>query len=93
AGWQKMFHADPRIGFLSHARQFSAALAEGRLMAPAKTVAEMRRIILNDCIDAALCAFFIAVVLAILFYGVVNARRALASDRPTTREIGDAVAA
>ncbi|WP_156678477.1 carbon starvation CstA family protein [Sphingomonas profundi] len=93
AGWQKMVHADPRIGFLAHAHRFAAALAEGRLLAPAKSAAEMRRIILNDRIDAALCAFFMAVVLAILFYGVAGARRAMASDRPTTREVGDAVPA
>ncbi|MET0271140.1 MAG: carbon starvation CstA family protein, partial [Sphingomonas sp.] len=43
AGWQKMFHPNPRIGFLSHAADFSAALGEGRLLAPAKSVAEMRR--------------------------------------------------
>lgn len=93
AGWQKLFHPNPRIGFLAHAEQFSTALAEGRLLAPAKSVAEMQRIILNDRIDAILCAFFIAVVLAIVFYGIAGARRALASDTPTTREVGDALPA
>ncbi len=91
AGWQKMFDPNPAIGFLAHAARFADARDEGRLLAPAKTADEMGRIILNDRIDAALCAFFIAVVLAILFYGVVNARAALASDQPTTRETDDAV--
>jgi carbon starvation protein len=93
AGWQKMFHANPRIGFLAHADQFSSALADGRLLAPAKSVAEMQRIILNDRIDAVLCAFFVAVVLAILFYGIVNARRALANRQVTTREVDGALTA
>jgi carbon starvation protein len=90
AGWQKLFHADPRIGFLSHADRYADALARGELLAPAKTVAEMRQIILNDRIDAALCAFFIAVVLAIVAYGVAAARRAWASPRPTALEVGAA---
>ena len=90
AGWQKLFHADPRIGFLAHADRFAAALAQGRLLAPAKTPAEMARIVFNDRVDAAVCAFFVVLVLAILGYGVAAARRALASDRPTANEVGEA---
>ena len=89
AGWQKLFHADPRIGFLAHADRFAAALAHGRLLAPAKTPAEMARIVFNDRVDAAVCAFFVVLVLAILGYGVAAARRALASDRPTANEVGE----
>ncbi len=93
AGWQKLFDANPKIGFLSHAQVFSDALARGELLAPAKSVGEMHRIILNDRIDAALCVLFIAVVLAILFYGVSAIRRAKASPVPTVQEVGDAVVA
>ncbi len=93
AGWQKLFDANPKIGFLSHAQVFSDALARGELLAPAKSVGEMHRIILNDRIDAALCVLFIAVVLAILFYGVSSIRRAKASPVPTVQEVGDAVVA
>ncbi len=93
AGWQKLFDANPKIGFLSHAQVFSDALARGELLAPAKSIGEMHRIILNDRIDAALCVLFIAVVLAILFYGVSAIRRAKASPVPTVQEVGDAVVA
>ncbi|HEX8418040.1 MAG TPA: carbon starvation CstA family protein, partial [Methylobacterium sp.] len=48
AGWQKIFHADPRIGFLAHADRFSAALAEGKVLAPAKNIDQMNQIIFND---------------------------------------------
>jgi carbon starvation protein len=79
AGWQKVFHDNPRIGFLSHARRYGEALAEGRLLAPAKSLEQMRRIVFNDYVDATLACTFMLVVLSILFFGlrtiVVASRR------------------
>ena len=92
AGWQKMFHADPKIGFLAHASKYSDALARGEILAPAKSVAQMRQVIFNDYVNASLCALFIAVVLAIVFYGVRSIASARRSDVPTTREVADALA-
>ena len=92
AGWQKMFHPDPQIGFLSHAAKFSAALANGEILAPAKSVGEMRQVILNDYVNAGLCALFISVVLAMVFYGVKAIAEARRSEAPTTRETADALA-
>ena len=91
AGWQKLFDANPKIGFLAHANVFSEALARGEILAPAKNAAEMQRIILNDRIDAALCVLFIVVVLSILAYGIGAIRKAKASPVPTTQEIGQEV--
>jgi len=93
AGWQKLFDADPKIGFLAHADVFSEALARGEILAPAKSAAEMQRIILNDRIDAALCVLFIVVVLSILGYGIGAIRKAKASPVPTAQEVGDALPA
>ena len=93
AGWQKLFDANPKIGFLAHAQVFSDALARGEILSPAKTAAEMQRIILNDRIDAALCVLFIVVVLSILAYGIGAIRKAKASPVPTTQEVGDALPA
>jgi carbon starvation protein len=67
---------------------FSAALADGKVLTPAKSAADMQAIVLNDTVDAALCAVFIAVVLAMLFYGVAAVRRAVANPKPTTQELG-----
>jgi carbon starvation protein len=64
AGWQKMFHPDPKIGFIAHAQKYGDALARGEILAPAKSVAQMRQVIVNDWINAGLCALFITVVLA-----------------------------
>lgn len=92
AGWQKIFHADPKIGFLSHAAGYSAALAEGRVLAPAKSAAQMRQVIFNDYVNAGLCALFVAVVVAIALYGIRAIAAARRADAPTTREVADALA-
>jgi carbon starvation protein len=93
AGWQKLFHPNPAIGFLAHADKFGEALAAGTILAPAKTVEEMNRIIFNDYVDAALCGLFIAVVLSMVVYGVVAIRKALANPNVSTHEVGGEQAA
>ncbi|WP_343528036.1 carbon starvation CstA family protein [Sphingomonas sp.] len=93
AGWLKIFSSDPRVGFLAHAEKFSSAAAEGKLLAPAKTMAEMGRIVFNDRIDAGLCAIFLGVVLAILVYAVRTCLIARRIDRPSITEIPPEMAA
>ena len=88
AGLQKVFHDDPAIGFLSHANRFGAALAEGKLLAPAKNLGQMRQIVFNDYVDASLAFAFVLVVVSVLVFGLLEIRRARANDRPTMREIG-----
>jgi carbon starvation protein len=87
AGWQKAFDANPAIGFISHARKFGAALAEGKVLAPAKTVEDMQRIIFNDYVDATLAALFVAVVVAMLIYGLIYIQRAFVNPRVTALEV------
>ncbi|HGP3675703.1 TPA: carbon starvation protein CstA [Bacillus pacificus] len=70
AGYQKLFHENPKIGFLSHAKVFQGALDEGKVLAPAKNVAQMKQIIFNDYIDAALCGIFMIVVIAVLISAI-----------------------
>ncbi len=86
AGWQKLFHDDPKIGFLANARKFGDAAARGELLAPAKSIDEMRRIAFNNQLDAALCVLFMAVVLLTLFFGVRAALAARRSDVVPARE-------
>jgi carbon starvation protein len=92
AGWQKIFHADPKIGFLAHAAKYSDAFARGEILAPAKTAGQMRQVIFNDYVNATLCALFISVVAAMVFYGVKAVMEARRSEGPTTREVADALA-
>ncbi|SIR56058.1 carbon starvation protein [Janthinobacterium sp. TND4EL3] len=86
AGWQKIFDANPRVGFLAHAKKYSAALDEGTLLAPAKSVAQMRQIIFNDYLDAGLAAFFVVVVVSVLFFGIRTILKARADSKPSTKE-------
>jgi carbon starvation protein len=93
AGLQKVFSADPAIGFLSHAARFNAALAGGKVLAPAKNIGEMQRIIFNDYADATLALLFVAVVVAVVCYGLVSIRRAVSNPEITAIEVGVAAPA
>ncbi|WP_298235524.1 carbon starvation CstA family protein [uncultured Azohydromonas sp.] len=87
AGWQKIFSEDVRVGFLAHARKYADALAQGQVLAPARSLEAMERVIFNDRLDAALCALFMFVVLSVGVYGVRSVLAARSSHAPTAREV------
>ena len=87
AGLQKVFRPLPSIGFLAQAHKFEAALAAGKVLAPAKDMGEMRRIIFNNYLNAALAAAFVVVVVTIAVYGVICIRRALGNPAVTSIEV------
>jgi carbon starvation protein len=70
AAWQKIFHANPRIGFLAHADSYTTAIAEEVLLAPAKSAAQMQQVIFNDHLNASLTAMFMLVLISILLFGI-----------------------
>ncbi len=86
AGLQKLFHPDVKVGFLAHARKYQDAMAAGDILAPAKTIGDMHRVIVNDYVNSALTAGFLFVVLTVVVYGVGACLKALKSDRPTVVE-------
>ena len=87
AGWLKIFSSDVKVGFLAHANRYADALAQGQVLAPAKTAAAMARVIFNDRLDAGLCVLFMAVVLSTLVYSVRACLRARGQARDQTREV------
>lgn len=91
AGWQKLFDASPAISFLAHARKFGTALSAGQTLAPAVSLAQMSQIVLNDYVDATLCAIFMAVVLAMLAFGVRAFLAGLKAPATTAREVDHGV--
>ncbi|WP_159991874.1 carbon starvation CstA family protein [Pelistega ratti] len=87
AGLQKLFHPDIKISFLSHANKYSTAAANGEILAPAKTLEEMSRIVLNDYVNAGLTVLFLSVVAIVGIYGVRVALKARQSPTPTSTEV------
>jgi carbon starvation protein len=64
ASVQKIWHGNPRIGFLAHAQMLAEQIAQGTI-APEK-IAEIQRLIFNDRLDAVVTGVFAALVLVIL---------------------------
>ena len=82
AGWQKLFHTDPRIGFLSHARWVAERVATGELPAGVSNAAGAARMIFNDRLDAAVAAFFMISVIIILVDSVREWSAVLGGRKP-----------
>ncbi|NHZ82780.1 carbon starvation protein A [Massilia sp. CCM 8695] len=86
AGWQKIFHDNVRIGFVAHAQKFQAAIDQGTVLAPAKSMAQMHQIVFNDYLDASLAGFFMFVVLSVLVFGARTVLKARAAAAPSSQE-------
>ena len=87
AGVQKIFSSDPRIGFVALAQKFSTAAAEGKVLAPAKSIQEMQRVAFNNYLDAVVCGFFVVLVLAMCVFAVKICLQAMKQAMPTAQEI------
>ncbi len=86
AAWQKIFDVNPRIGFLAHASKYKEAIADGIVLAPAKSIEQMQQVILNDYVNASLAALFMLVLISMLFFGIGTVLRARAVKSPSTAE-------
>ena len=93
AGWQKVFHENPAIGFLSHASKYGEALAAGTVLAPAKSIEDMQRIVFNDYVNATMAGIFVLLVISMVLFGSRSALQALGSPTITAREVGHATPA
>jgi carbon starvation protein len=79
ASYQKVFDANPRIGFLSGANQLAAQIASG--IVPAAKIAETQRLIFNLRLDAAVTIVLASMILLMLvealgqWYAILSRRR------------------
>src|SRR2546423_2375117 len=64
ASYQKIFDANPRIGFLANANVLAAQIAAGRI--PAAKIAETQRLIFNQRLDAAVTGVLAAMILVLI---------------------------
>lgn len=79
ASWQKVFHDDPKIGFFAQRERYADALAEGKVIAPAKNLDDMQAVVVNSTVDGVLAAMFALLVIIVLVNAVVVCRRAIRS--------------
>ena len=86
AGFIKLFDANPAIGFLSLAKKYSDALANGQILAPAKNIDQMQHVIWNAYTNATLTALFLFVVFSILFYALKVGVAAWGNKERTDKE-------
>src|SRR3954462_12551866 len=56
AGWEKIFSADPKLGFLSHAQMMAEVINSG-ITPGGPSIADARRLMRNDHIDALVAGF------------------------------------
>ncbi|MGW1717044.1 carbon starvation CstA family protein [Streptomyces sp. NPDC002156] len=66
ASWQKVFSSDPRVGFFKQRSVYQDGIDRGEVLAPAKSMDDMRTIVTNSTVDGVLSA-----VLAILIVVVI----------------------
>ncbi|MCQ9326947.1 carbon starvation CstA family protein [Neisseria dentiae] len=84
---QKLFESDTRVSFIAHAAQYREAAAAGKILSPAKDLAQMNQIVLNDYVNSGLAVAFLAVVLFIAVYGLRVALKARKVAWPTAKEV------
>ncbi|CAI8832367.1 MULTISPECIES: carbon starvation CstA family protein [unclassified Pseudomonas] len=86
AGFIKLFDANPAIGFLALAKKYSDALANGQVLAPAKSIDQMQHVIFNAYTNATLTALFLFVVFSILFFALKVGIAAWGTKERTDKE-------
>ncbi len=64
ASWQKAFHPDPRIGFLSQARALEQKIETGAV--PPARVGETRRVVFNNRLDAGVTLVFAGLIVLLI---------------------------
>ncbi len=79
ASWQKVFSADPRMGFFAQRARYADALEHGKVLAPAKNAADMHAVV----VIAALFALLVIVVIGNAALVCVRALRS-GTAPPTT---------
>ncbi|MDR3720986.1 MAG: carbon starvation CstA family protein [Candidatus Acidoferrales bacterium] len=80
ASYEKIFDANPRIGFLAQARVLASQISSGAI--PAAQIAETQRLIFNNRLDAAVTAVLAAMVLVLVMEAIAEWIGLLRGSRP-----------
>jgi carbon starvation protein len=79
ASYQKIFSANPRIGFLAYANALGTQIAAGKI--PAAKIGEMQRVMFNQRLDAVVTAVLAVMFLTLLVEAVVDWHAILARGK------------
>ncbi|HKP44786.1 carbon starvation CstA family protein [Mycobacterium sp.] len=87
ASWQKIFSADPKLGYWKQHSICEAAQAAGKLCLTAKTPADVDKIVRNTFIQGTLSIVFASVVVIVFVAGVVVVLKSLrGTGKPLTED-------
>ncbi|MBF6079036.1 carbon starvation CstA family protein [Nocardia beijingensis] len=89
ASWQKIFSADPKLGYWKQHSICQAAQDAGKLCLTAKTQDDMNAIVRNTFIQGTLSIVFALLVLIVAVVGALVAFRAWRSGETTTTETAE----
>jgi len=88
ASYQKVFSADPKLGFFAQRDRFQTALDQGEVLAPAKSLGDMRAVVTNSTVDGILAAVFAILIVVVLVDAMRVWVRTIRSQRaPATTEV------
>jgi carbon starvation protein len=87
ASWQKIFSADPKVGYWKQHSICEAAQSAGKLCLSAKTPADVDKIVRNTFIQGTLSIIFASLVVIVFIAGVMVVLNALrGTGRPLTED-------
>jgi carbon starvation protein len=81
AGWQKLTSSNPALGFLSKAAALTHALESGALPV-GRTASDVRRMIFNERLDAAVAGAFMLAVVIVLIASLAEWNAVLRGGKP-----------
>ena len=86
ASWQKIFSADPKLGYWNQHSICEAAQEAGKLCLTAKTPADVDKIVRNTFIQGSLSILFAVLVIIVVAAGVIMALRSIRGGGSSTTE-------
>lgn len=66
ASWQKIFSDDVKVGFFAQRDKYQAGIDAGEVLAPAKSMDDMRTVVTNSTVDGVLSALFALLIIVVL---------------------------
>ncbi len=82
AGWQKIFHSNPKIGFFAQRQLYADALDDGKILAPAKSLDDMETVMLNSTVNGVTMIIFLVLVALVIGHAALICVRAVRSPQP-----------